>query len=392
MTPLSPREMDFAGLVRTSEDFRLRLERLKRELHPQDFDWYPYDTAGNLKHLDKLLTGRRRFLLALAGDEPVLDIGCGDGDLAFWLESLGCQVHALDFPRTNSNAMRGVRRLKQALGSSVEIWEVDLDAHFVLPPVHYGLVLLLGVLYHLKNPFYVLETLAPAARYCLLSTVITSVAPDGRTPLRDLPVAYLLDEHEANNDPSNYWVFTEAGLRRLFQRTRWEICDWMVVQPEVGRKAAFWERRQRAFCLLRSQVGEPGATTRLLSGWHALEEWSWRWTERRFSAALPVPPRCASAALTLKFVLPEVVLERLGPVTLSATLAGRRLAPETYDHSGELVYRREVALEGLPQESVAEFELDKALPPDESDGRERGLIAVSLRLEGEGPSERPARA
>lgn len=381
MTPLTPREMDIAGLVRTSEDFRLRLERLKQEIRPAEFEWYPYGTFGNLENLDKLLTGKHRFLLELTGGEPVLDVGCGDGDLSFWLESLGCQVHALDFPRTNSNAMRGVRTLKAALQSSVAIWEVDLDAHFMLPQVHYGLVLLLGVLYHLKNPFYVMETLAPAARYCLLSTLITSVAPDGRTPLRNLPVAYLLDEREANNDPSNYWVFSEAGLRRLFQRTRWEICDWMVVEPAVDRRAAFWERQPRAFCLLRSLVGEPGAATRLLSGWHALEEWTWRWTQRRFSAALRTPGRSGRAALTLKFVLPEAVLERLGPVTLCATVGGRRLAPETYDHSGELEYRREVALEGLPPEPVAEFELNKALPPDESDSRERGLIAVSLRLE-----------
>jgi hypothetical protein len=382
VTPLSPRQLDFAGLIRTSEDFRVRLERLKAELRPAEFAWYPYDTVGNLRHLDHLLTGQCRFLLELAGDAPVLDVGCGDGDLSFWLESLGCQAHALDLPRTNSNGMQGVRRLKTALGSAVEIWEVDLDAHFVLPPVHYGLVFMLGVLYHLKNPFYVLETLATATRYCLLSTVITSLAPDGRTRLGNLPLAYLLDEQEINDDPSNYWVFTEAGLRRLLTRTRWEICDWMVVQPEVGRRAAFWERRERAFCLLRSQVAEPGATARLLGGWHALEEWTWRWTERRFSAALRAPARSGPAVLTLSFVLPEVVIERLGPVTLSATLAGRPLTPETYDHSGELVYRREVAVKGLEKEdAVVEFELDKALPPDATDGRERGLIAVSLRWE-----------
>jgi hypothetical protein len=278
--------------------------------------------------------------------------------------------------------MQGVRALKAALQSSVEVWEVDLDAHFVLPQVHYGLTMLLGVLYHLKNPFYVLETLATISRYCLLSTVITSQAPDGRTRLRDLPVAYLVDEQEVNKDPSNYWVFTEAGLRRLLKRALWEVCDWMVVQPEAGRGAGFWERRERAFCLVRSLVTEPGLTTRLLSGWHALEDWSWRWTERRCSAAVSLPAGSGQAALTLRFVLPDVVLERLGPVTLSATLAGRPLAPETYSHSGEHVYRREVALAGLPPDAVVvEFELDKCLPADSTDSRERGLIAVSLRLE-----------
>jgi len=379
---LTPRQMDFAELVRMSEHFRAKLTRLKTELHPAEFDWYPYVTFGNLVHLDHLLTGEHRRLLELIGDEPVLDVGCGDGDLAFWLESLGCQVHALDFPRTNLNRMQGVRRLQAALESSVQIWEVDLDAHFVPPPVHYGLILLLGVLYHLKNPFYVLETLATATGYCLLSTMITAAAPDGRTSLKALPVAYLVGELEVNNDPSNYWVFTEAGLKRLLARTRWEVCDWLVAQPEVGPQATFWEKRERVFCLLRSQMAEPGATTRLLSGWHNLEEWTWRWTERKFSASLPVPRRSGTAALTLKFVLPELLLERLGSVTLSACLGGRALPSETYRQAGEWVYRRELPAAELPQGVVvAEFELDKALPPDETDQRERGLIAVFLRLE-----------
>lgn len=382
MASLSPRQMDFAGLVRTSEDFRVKLERLKTELRPTNFAWYPYYTIGNLVHVDRLLTGEHRYLLKLIGNEPVLDVGCGDGDLAFWLESLDCQVHALDFARTNANRMLGVRTLQAALQSSVQIREVDLDAHFVLPLVHYGLVLMLGVLYHLKNPFYVLEALAPAARYCLLSTMVTAASPGGRTSLKGLPVAYLVDAQEANNDPSNYWVFTEAGLRRLLARTGWEVRDWLVVQPEVDRGAGFWERQPRVFCLLRSLVTEPGATARLLRGWHALEEWTWRWTERKFTAALRVPKRSEKAVLTLKFVLLEAILERLGPVTLAATWAGRALAPETFRHSGELVYQREVPLEDIREDvGVVEFELDKALPPDEVDQRERGLIALRLCLE-----------
>ncbi len=380
-TPASEK-MDFAEIVRRSEDFRRRLERLKAENRQADFAWYPYGTFTNFAHLDRLLTGKHRRLLELVGDRPVLDVGCADGDLSFWLESLGCQVHALDFHRTNYNHMVGIRTLKAALKSSVEVHEADLDARFTLPGAPYGLALLLGVLYHLKNPFYVLETLAPAARYCLLSTMITSQAPDGRASLRNLPVAYLLDEQEANNDPSNYWVFSEAGLRRLLGRTRWEICDWLVVRPEAGRGASFWDRRERAFCLVRSVTFEPGSTGRLLSGWHELEEWTWRWTKRRFAAALRVPRRSGMVSLELRFSLPESLLERVGPVTLSARLAGQALPPESYDQPGEHLFRRAVPASGLTgQEAVAEFELDKALPPEATDERERGLVAISLRLE-----------
>jgi hypothetical protein len=29
-------------------------------------------------------------------------------------------------------------------------------------------------------------------------------------------------------DETNYWIFTEAGLRVLVDRSGWDICDWMV--------------------------------------------------------------------------------------------------------------------------------------------------------------------
>lgn len=56
-------------------------------------------------------------------------------------------------------------------------------------------------LYHLKKPFHVLETLANNARCCVLSTRVgaRSVAT---TEIREEPIAYLLDNREANNDPA----------------------------------------------------------------------------------------------------------------------------------------------------------------------------------------------
>ena len=90
----------------------------------------------------------------------VLDFGCADGDLAFFLESLGLKVLTFDHVRTNHNGMMGVRALKQALNSNVEIHELDLDNNFEIPEGRFGLALVLGILYHLKNPFYVLETIS----------------------------------------------------------------------------------------------------------------------------------------------------------------------------------------------------------------------------------------
>lgn len=55
---------------------------------------------------------RNRHLLDLADGESVAEIGTGDGDLAFFLESMGRQVDIIDHATTNLNGMRGVRLLQ----------------------------------------------------------------------------------------------------------------------------------------------------------------------------------------------------------------------------------------------------------------------------------------
>ncbi len=180
--------------------------RIAGEVRP---GWYPYATLSVFEHLDKLLHGENRTILRLLREEPVLDLGAGDGTVGFFLESLGAVVDAVDNPRTNYNGMTGIRSLKAALGSSIRLYELDLDSQFTLACDRYGLTCMFGLLYHLKNPFFVLERVAMQSRYCLMSTRITRRTPDGKVNLDAAPLAYLLDEREANDDPTNYWVFSE---------------------------------------------------------------------------------------------------------------------------------------------------------------------------------------
>ena len=48
--------------------FRDRLDKIKADLAPKDFEWYPYDSLSNFEHLDALLKGENRLLLDLIGD------------------------------------------------------------------------------------------------------------------------------------------------------------------------------------------------------------------------------------------------------------------------------------------------------------------------------------
>jgi len=167
----------FSSLVRHGLRFRSRLERIKGDADTPGFVWYPYDSFANLFLFEQLRRKAGLTLADMAGTRPLLDLGTADGALAFLFESLGYTVHACDHADTNINRMEGVRRVAAALGSQIKIDDIDLDCGWI-PECEYGLALFLGTLYHLKNPFWVLERLSSHARYCFLSTRVASWSPD----------------------------------------------------------------------------------------------------------------------------------------------------------------------------------------------------------------------
>lgn len=252
--------MDFETLRDRALAFREELLTRKEKIAPRDFEWYPYDTMANILHLDTLLSGPRRALFGSLTGARVADIGAADGDFGFFLEQeLGCRVDVIDNAPTNFNGLRGARRLVAELDSTVGVHEIDLDTQFSLPAQRYRAVFFLGLLYHLKNPFYVLEALAARTEWCFVSTRVAQVAPDHRTRLHDQPVAYLLDPAEANNDATNFWIFSQAGLRRLFDRAGWHVMDFVTVGCRSDSDPSSQDRDERAFALLRSKHGaSPG--------------------------------------------------------------------------------------------------------------------------------------
>jgi hypothetical protein len=256
--------LDIAQIAHKANAFRVELDAVKARLAPAEYGWYPYGTLSNFFLLEKLLRGANRNLLDLAGDAPIADIGAADGDTAFFVESLGHRAHAVDFPPTNYNSCRGIRLLKETLGSTIEIREVDLDKHFELPGERYGLAFFLGILYHLKNPFGALESLAGVARHAVVSTRVVryNLAPKARgangvnrerIELRTVPAAYLVAADETNNDATNYWMFSEAGLRRTVDRAGWDVLDFTTFGNDRTSDPATSEGDERAFCLLRSR-------------------------------------------------------------------------------------------------------------------------------------------
>lgn len=131
-------------------------------------------------------------------------------------------------------------------------------------------------------------------------------------------------------------------------------------------------------------LGDPRAAPQLLKGFYGIEEKAWRWTMGQFSVALR-PPRNAAlngAVLHFKFVLPEAVLSKVKTVSLSASVNGTALSPETYTQSGEFDYSRDVDAKLLTGDAVnVDFTLDKFLPAGTVETRELGVIATSVGFE-----------
>jgi SAM-dependent methyltransferase len=243
------------SLEREARSFGRKLDRIKAELKPSDFSWYPYESLKSFAYTVGLLGKESRCCLDRAANGAVLDVGCGDGDVAFFLESLGSKVTAIDHPSPNWNKMRGVKLLEDALHSSVEVREVDLDSQFMLGDgERYELTLFLGILYHLQNPFFVLTALAKHSNYCFLNTRVARFTPNRRCHYHGEPMAYLVDVCEVNNDATNYWIFSEAGLRRILKRTGWEVCEFISAGNTTDSDPVSNTGDERAIVLLRSAL------------------------------------------------------------------------------------------------------------------------------------------
>jgi len=241
--------MNGNNLLDKAMEFNSNLEEVKNKID-SSFPWYPYGILNNFIHLREMFN--KYSLDSLLNDSSkILDIGAADGDLSFFLESLGYNLDIIDYGPTNFNNLEGARLLKRQINSQVEIYECNIDSQFKIPNAHYELTFFLGILYHLKNPFFILEFLSLHSKYLVISTRIAKFTPD-RINISKSPLAYLLAPNEANNDATNYWIFTDTSLRRLFSRSGWDIIEMYSVGDKENSNPSDQNHDERAFALLKS--------------------------------------------------------------------------------------------------------------------------------------------
>jgi tRNA (mo5U34)-methyltransferase len=196
--------------------------------------WFHQIDFGNgLLSPGRIRADKIRRMAGLIYDRPVvgksvLDIGCWDG--AYSIEAVrrgASRVLATDhFVWHEGWGDRRCFDLARAyLAPSIEVMDIDVTELSAARVGTFDLVLFLGVFYHLRHPFAVLERVAEVAREVL---VVESriVAPLSRRPcMRFYPGP------ELDGDPTNWWApnrpCMEAMLRDLgFRRVTFRRPDY----------------------------------------------------------------------------------------------------------------------------------------------------------------------
>jgi len=363
--------------LRQGEMFRAELQALKHRLVVPDYGWYPYESLSALGILTRLIEPVFEEVAEALASGPVADIGCADGDLGLLCARLGGQVDAIDHVESSFNQMRGIDVLREALGVPLDVHDIDLDGPFRLPRRDYRFVFFLGTLYHLKNPYYVLENLAARADWCVLSTRIAQVTPH-QTRIEEEPVAYLLDTREANNDPTNYWIFSPAGLLRLLSRAGWTVIGYERIGQRLNSDPVHPEADERMFVLLKSRSRHPALLVRAVHGWYAPENDAWRWTAKTFALEVVPPAEGTLSEFALRFQVPERLLAVEGRVRVTCTIEGSPAGAVTCAKAETLEFRGRFPNLSTRRAIQLDFTVESGYTPAGGDVRELGVIVPLL--------------
>ena len=216
-----------------------------------------------------------------------------------------------------------------------------------------------------------LENLAARADWCVLSTRVAQMTPLGAC-IEGEPVAYLLGAREANNDPTNFWIFSAAGLMRLVERAGWMIVSHRRLGCTSGSDPVNPAADERIFVLARSRTRHPALHLRALDGWHGIENDVLRWTARRFALEVTLPEPAREFAL--RFFAPGAALAA-GPLRVSCRIGGLPVGSITCDRTDDLEFRGRFPSPEIKQR--LEFLVESNFHPP-GDSRDLGICVPLL--------------
>jgi len=175
--------------------------------------------------------------------KSVLDIGAWDGYFSFEAERRGAsRVLATDHfcwsgPGWGTKA--GFDYAHRKLGSKVETLDIDVPAITPEAVGTFDVVLFLGVLYHVKDPFASLERVAAVAKEMIV------VETEGAFDPLPWPLMRFYEGRSLNDDPTNFWAPNRACLKAMLREIGFKkiVINWHpCVRPSWRRPEFYWKR------------------------------------------------------------------------------------------------------------------------------------------------------
>lgn len=170
-----------------------------------------------------------------------LDVGCGVGYFSKFLSDLGFRVVALDGREENTTeAKRRYPEISFLTRNAEDPVLSDIGT--------FDLVLCVGLLYHLENPFRAVRSLHSLTGKVL---IVESMCAPGRDPSLQL-----VDESEAGDQGLNYVAFypTEACLVKMLYRAGFPfVYEFERLSEHSAFRASLWRWKERTM-LLASKV------------------------------------------------------------------------------------------------------------------------------------------
>jgi tRNA (mo5U34)-methyltransferase len=220
-----------------ADELRRRVEAVR---------WFHTMDLGNGVHTPGVYDPRRLLprlaLPARLDGRRVLDVGAWDGFFSFEMERRGADVLATDsfsWSGGGWGTKDGFDLAREALSSHVrDLW---IDPHDLSPDRvggTYDVVLMLGVLYHLRDPLLVLERIRSVTHGLLV------LETENGMLLTRRPAAEFFPGSELNNDSTNWWAPNVAATVGMLRACGFSKVDVVWRRP-FPLRVAKWAKRRR---------------------------------------------------------------------------------------------------------------------------------------------------
>lgn len=160
--------------------------------------------------------------------KSVLDIGCYDGFFSFEAERRGAKI----IVPVDKDVRTTFRSVAGRLGSSLVNDMLDIEQPYPIEMIGtFDVVLLYGVLYHVKCPLDVMDNLSLATAsdgMCLVETAISNITG---APVLEYRPGF-------DNDPTNYFYPNKEWMELAATRVGFNVCEEIYRMP-CGSRATY---------------------------------------------------------------------------------------------------------------------------------------------------------